>query len=359
MLFRSLGASLHAEAGWDSLSIGLDVAASRLEPALELLAEMGAHPTFPAREVERLRDERLNDILQAHADPRRRADEAFIDAIYVPGSPYHRPAAGLAATVAGLDRDAVERTYRRAFDPAGMTLVVGGDLAGLDVPAIAGRLLGGWTRTPEAGARTAIVADSALRGGLLRVHHRPGAVQTEVRIGGVGLPRQIPDYHAVVVMSAILGGLFASRLNMKIREEKGYAYGAHAGFDLRRAAGPWSARAAVNTEVSVPATLDMLGELRRMRDERVTDDELRDAREFLVGVFPLRFETPGPVVSSIAGLAVHGLPDDELARYRPAIEAVTAADVQAAARAHLDVDGAALVVGTREAPPRSSWVLVR
>ena len=106
----------------------------------------------------------------------------------------------------------------------------------------------------------------AVRHRFVRVLHRPGAVQTEIRIGHVGVPRRIDDFHALSVMGAILGGLFNSRLNMKLREEKGYTYGAGAGFDLRRAAGPFAARAAVNTEVTVPAVADFLAELDRIRD---------------------------------------------------------------------------------------------
>jgi predicted Zn-dependent peptidase len=145
-------------------------------------------------------------------------------------------------------------------------------------------------------------------------------------------------------MSSILGGLFNSRLNMKLREEKGYTYGAGAGFDLRRAAGPFAARAAVNTEVTVPAITDMLAELDRIREAPVTADELRAARDFLVGIFPLRFETPSAVVGALAGMVTHDLPDDELNRYRAAIEAVTVEDVLAAARARIDPARAAIVL---------------
>jgi predicted Zn-dependent peptidase len=179
---------------------------------------------------------------------------------------------------------------------------------------------------------------------VVRVIHRPGAVQTEVRIGHRGLPRRIVDFHAVSVMSAILGGLFNSRLNMKLREEKGYTYGAGAGFDMRRGAGPFSARAAVNTEVTVPAILDMLAELTRMRDVPVEEAELAAARDFLIGVFPLRFETAGAVVGALGSLAVHGLGVDELVRYRAEIEAVDIAAVASAARSHLHLDDAAIVL---------------
>jgi zinc protease len=339
-----LGASLHADAGWDAMSVSVDVPATRLEPALELLAEVVLNPTFPASEVERLRDERLNDLLQAKADPRRRADEAFSSTIYESASPYHRPAGGIRETVTELTPSRLRAAYERGLDPARAALIVGGDLSGIEISAIAERLLGGWG--PGVGAATSgrIVDAGAVRERFVRVLHRPGAVQTEIRIGHVGVPRRIEDFHALSVMGAILGGLFNSRLNMKLREEKGYTYGAGAGFDLRRAAGPFGARAAVNTEVTVPAVTDFLVELDRIRDAPVSDAELRAARDFLVGVFPLRFETPGPIVGALSGLVVHELPDDELARYRPAIEAVTADDVLEAARGRIHTDRTAIVL---------------
>jgi zinc protease len=339
-----LGASLHAEAGWDATSIGVDVPSTRLPAALELLAEVLLRPTFPANEVERLRDERLNDLLQAHADPRRRADETFIGTIYASDSPYHRPSAGTRETVEGLDREAARRAYGRVLDPGRATLVVAGDLASLDVVSAVNGLFGAWTRHELAAAPQPVMDKAVGSGRIVRVVHRPGSVQTEIRIGHPGLPRRIPDYHAVSVMGAILGGLFNSRLNMQLREAKGYTYGAGAGFDMRRGAGPFTARAAVNTEVTVPAVIDTIAELERMRDTRVEAAELAAARDFLIGVFPLRFETPGAVVGAVAGLAIHGLPLEELTAYRERIVAVDIDAVAAAAREHLHVDRAAIVL---------------
>ncbi len=339
-----LGASLHADAGWDASTAAVEVPATRLEPALELLAELVAQPTFPAAEVERLRDERLNDLLQARADPRRRVDEAFADAIYAPDSPYHRPAGGLRETVEPLDRSVLAETFRRGLDPARLTLIVGGDLDGLELIPVVERLFGGWIRSAEAAAAGPIVDRPAAGGARVRLVDRPGSVQTEIRVGHVGVPRAVPDYHAIAVLSAILGGLFNSRLNLKLREEKGYTYGAGAGFDFRRAAGPFSARAAVNTEVTAAALADLLAELERIREAPVTDAELSAARDFLVGVFPLRFETPGPVVGALGGLVVHDLPDDELVHFRERIEAVSAADILSSARRRIDVEGARIVL---------------
>ena len=355
-----LGASIHAEASWDGLTVGVDVPGARLSPALELLAEVLRRPTFPAAEVDRLRDERLNDILQARADPRRRAEEALIAALYAVSSPYRRPAAGLRETVERLDREAVASVYAGMVNPAESIVVIAGDLADIDVPVLAGSLFGDVRRPAalEPAATQARVAASGAaiddrplrRDRRVRVHHRPGSVQTEIRIGHPGVPRRHPDFHALSVMSSILGGLFNSRLNMKLREEKGYTYGASAGFDMRRGAGPFVARAAVNTEATVPAIQDTLAELERIRDGEVSDAELRAARDYLIGVFPLRFETPGPVAGALAGVHIHELPDDELSRYRTSIEAVTAADVLRVAREHVRPEAAAVVlVGDHDA----------
>ena len=310
-----LGASLHAEAGWDALSVGVDVPADRLPAALDLVAEVLLRPTFPSDEVERLRDERLNDLLQARADPRRRAEEAFSDTIYAPESPYHRPSGGTRETVERLTPDDLRGTFERTLDPSRSTLVIGGDLGGQDVVSLAERLFGSWHGS--ALVASPVVDTANPRGRVVRVIHRPGSVQTEIRVGHRGLPRRVPDFHAVTIMAAILGGLFNSRLNMKLREEKGYTYGAGAGFDMRRGAGPFAARAAVNTEVTVPAILEMVSELRGIGESPVSAAELAAARDFLVGVFPLRFETAGAVVGSLGSLAVHGL-SVERARRRTA-----------------------------------------
>jgi predicted Zn-dependent peptidase len=337
-----LGASLHAEAGWDATSAGLDVPASRLAPAMELLADVVLRPSFPESEMHRLREERLTDLLQARADPRRRAEEAFVSAIYAPSSPYRRPAGGLAETVETLEPSDLRAVHDQAFYPSRAALIVVGDLEPPAVIGIAESLFGAWNGSA---AETGPIDDtSAVAERFVRVVHRPGAVQTEIRIGHPGLARRHPDFHAVSVMSMILGGLFNSRLNRNLREEKGYTYGASAGFDLRRARGPFSARAAVNTEATVPALREFFAELERIRDTPVTEDELRAARDFLVGVFPLRFETPGPVAGSLAGLFVHDLPHDELARYREAVEAVSVADVQRVAQEQIHLDRAAVVL---------------
>jgi zinc protease len=360
-----LGATLHVDASWDAFTVSVDVVGSRLGAALELLAELALRPTFPESDVERLREERLNDLLQVKADPRRRVDQAFTSTIYTADSPYSRPAGGDEETVPRLTTDVLRGIHRAVLDPRRAALIVGGDLAGLDVAQLVEATLGSLgsasggavSAAPAAGGASVSSgrapeprAESAVDHPIVRFYHRPGSVQTELRIGHVGLSRRAPDFHAVQVMAAILGGLFNSRLQMNLREEKGYTYGIGAGFEMRRGRGPFSVRTAVQTPATVPSISEALSELRRIRETPVTPAELDAARDYLVGVFPLRFETPGAVVGALGGLFVHELPDDELARYRQEVEAVTIEDVQKAAQDHIHVDRLAIVaVGDADA----------
>jgi zinc protease len=337
-----LGAELHADASWEALSASLEVPRSRFAPALTLLAEMVLEPAFPADEVERLREERLNDLLQARADPRRRVERVFPETIFHPDSPYSRPLGGTEQTVTGLDRETVVERHSAALSPATATLVVAGDLDGLDVPRLAEKhfadMSAGQPPSPApdvaphpAGARVILV-------------DRPAAPQSEVRIGHLGLPRRTPHFHVVSVLNALLGGTFGSRLNRRLREELGYTYGIHSAFDMRRATGPFVVRSGIQTEHSVPAILEVLAVIRGMREAEVDPRELELVRDYLVGVFPLRFETAGAVAGALAGLATYELPDDELDRYRPAIAAVSAADVLDAARRHIQPEALSIVV---------------
>lgn len=353
-----LGASLAASCGWDSLSAHVEVPRRRLAPALELLAEMALQPSFPEREVERLREERLNDLKQTMADPRRRVERLYPSIIYADGAAYGRLMGGSEETVPGLDRAALVARHARLMRPDACTLIVCGDLGGLAVEDIVVSAFQGWPDAPSDGESRAssneaasgpggsapVAVDAARPGRRVVIVDRPGAPQSEIRVGHVGTSRRIDDFHALVVTNALLGGLFNSRLNRLLREERGYTYGVHSDFDMRRAAGPFAVRCAVETEVTAPAVSDILAELERLRQGPVSDEELSTARDYLVGVFPLRFETSAQVAGAVAGLVVHGLEEDELERYRPAVAAVSADDVLAAARRHIDPARASVVV---------------
>ncbi|HKP73910.1 MAG TPA: pitrilysin family protein [Longimicrobiaceae bacterium] len=337
-----LGLSLDAGVSWDTSQTGFTCLRSRVEPAFELLAAIARESSFPADEVDRVRDERVTGIVQRRGTPSSAADEASHRWIYAPGTPFARPLGGMLRTLQGLTRDEVAAFYARRYRPETTTLVAAGDISVDEVVALAERWFGDWE---GGGERTAPAASAP------RLDHttvvlldRPGAVQSEIRLGHVGVERTSPDYFAVTVLNAILGGTFSSRLNLNLRERLGFTYGASSVFAPRRLPGPFSMTTAVQTEVTAQAVAEMLRDLREMREAEVTPAELDDARNFLAGVFPLALQTTDGVAGKLSSIATYGLPDDYFDHYRDGILAVTAADVLDAARRRLWPDRAAIVI---------------
>jgi zinc protease len=264
--------------------------------------------------------------------------------IFAEDAPFARPLGGSEETVAALDRDVLQARHAEAMRPQAATLIVCGDLRELALDDIVAGAFGGWQGETGPSSPVAGAPDGAAAAGRVLLVDRPGAPQAEIRVGHVGSPRRVDDFHALSVMNALLGGLFNSRLNMLLREARGYTYGVTSVFDLRRAAGPFVVRCAVESEATVPAVADIMAELSRVGEDPVSRAELDAARDYLIGVFPLRFETSAQVAGALAGLVVNDLPDDELDRYRPAIAAVSADDVRAAARRHIDPEAASIVI---------------
>ena len=337
-----LGAALDASADWDSAVVRLSALSSRLPEAFALLAEVITTPTFPEREVERLREERLSDLLQLRTEPRELADEAFMRFTYAEGSRYALPDGGTEASVAGLARPAVERFWKARYCPHGTTLVVAGDVDAEAVVALAERTLGAWRG--EAPAPVVVDDRPARRTRAALVVAKTDAPQSELRVGHVGLPRRHPDFFPVTVMNAVLGGLFTSRINLNLREAHAYTYGAHSGFDWRRQAGPFSVDSAVKSDITADAVREVLGEIDRIRDVPVAPEELSLATSYLDGVFPIRYETTGAIAAALASRELYGLPDDYFDTYRANVRAVTAAELQRAAREHLHPDALQVVV---------------
>ena len=328
-----LGASVDAHADWDVAVARVTVLTEHLDEAMELFGEMLRTPAFPEREVERLKKERLAELLQIKADPGALADMMFARFAYDPASRYSRPAGGATRDVQGMTRDDVVRFYEARYRPAGMTLVVAGDLTAARAEQVASTTFGDWTGAPTGAATT---SDAPARGSrAVHVIAKADAPQSELRVGHPGLPRNTPDYFPVVVMNAVLGGLFSSRINLNLREAHGYTYGAFSGFDWRRGAGPFVVDTAVKTAVTDAAAREILGEIDRMRAAEIKPEELSLATSYLDGVFPIRYETTDAIAAALANVFVYGLPEDYFDTYRERVRSVTAADVLAAARAHL------------------------
>jgi zinc protease len=324
-----LGIEVSSESSWDSARAAFQSLPEHLEEGISLLAEMVREPRLDPAEFERLKAERLAGILQSRADPGRLADEMFLRHVFDQATPYRRLSAGTPETVAGLSLDDVRSFHAGHWAPEASHLVVAGSIDPEAVMRAALLRLGDWTgRSP--GHRT--VQPAAAGGRRVVIVDRPGSVQSELRIGHVGIDRYHPRYFPAQVMVALLGGVFGSRLNLRLREELGYTYGARAAFDPRRAAGPFGAAAAVQTEVTADALREMLAQLTHIREAAPDEQELRDVRDYLVGVFPLRFETTGGVAVAIEPLAIYGLSDDYWQTYRASLEAVGTEDVLSAAR---------------------------
>lgn len=331
--FERLGTAIESGADWDDASIRLTVTPARFDEAMARLAEVLMAPRFAAADIARLKAERLAELLQQQVEPRGLADERFAHAVYDSSSRYAQPAGGTPASVRTLEPAHLRAWHEARYSGATTTIIVAGDITPEQALASVERRLGGWSRSVSPAPTVQTTARSA--GRAVHVVAKPDAPQSELRVGHVGLPRTHADYFHVVVMNAVLGGLFSSRINLNLREVHAYTYGAHSAFDWRRAAGPFVVGTAVKTEVTGAAVREILLEIDRMRDDEITADELDLATRYLAGVFPIRYETTGAVASALAVANVYGLPEDYFSTYRDRIAAVTRADVLAAARTHV------------------------
>jgi len=338
---EGIGASISVHPGWDSTRVNCTVLADRLEEGLDLLAEVVLRPTFPTSEVEQVRDQRLAAIQQEKTDPGRLADLSLVRELYTDSSPYGRAAGGSPENASTFDVATAQAFYQEAYGPS-LAVIAAGDIAREDfVDAIEQRFgawSGGWSRgeTPKSEPRTTerrvvIVA-------------RPGAVQSEIRIGHVGVPRSTDDYFALRILNGVLGGTFTSRLNLNLREENGFTYGVRSRFQFRRGAGPFSISTAVSTDVTAAAVRESVLELEKLVESGPTEDEVASVRDFLSGVFPLQMETTAQVAGQVVQLAAQDLPLDYLDGYRDGIRAVTAGEAAAAGKRHLKPGALQIVI---------------
>ena len=339
---EGLGSGISAWSGWDTTRLTLTCLPERLSEAFAILADVVRRPTFPPDEVTRSRDQRLAQIEHERSDPRALGNHSAARYIYAPDEPFGRRLGGHTDTVAPLDADALRDFHRTWYGPGGAFLVVVGDVDEDEVESAAVAAFADWRGgSPSPPAPTC--RPRAEEAGVWVVH-RPGAVQSEIRIGHVGVPRAIPDWFPLRIFNAVLGGTFTSRLNLNLREEHGYTYGVRSQFAARRAAGPFTVATAVDTPVTADAAREAVAEIVRMVSDGPTEGEAASAREYLAGVFPLQWATTSAVASRRADLHAFDLPRDYWQTYRDRIRAVTAADAHAAGMAHVHPDRLQVVV---------------
>jgi zinc protease len=344
----SIGAGLGTGADWDMSAVNLLTLTKHLDLALDIYADVIINPAFPSSELELQRNQRLASFLQRRDNADAIAGIAYASLLYGRSHPYGHPISGDDASIRAITIDEVKRFYETYYRPNNAALIVVGDVEPDAITEKLEKAFAKWEKgvVPANVVPTSIQRD---RAGVYMVD-KPDAAQSIIAIGHVGVPRSTPDYFSLIVMNTLLGGQFTSRVNMNLRESKGYTYGARTSFDFRRGAGPFAATAGVQTAVTKESVVEFLKELRGIRGEiPITAAELDFSKQAIIRGYPRTFETSDQIANRLTPLVVYGLPDSYFNDFIPRIRAVTAEDVTRVANKYLDPSKMAiLVVGDRK-----------
>jgi zinc protease len=345
----AIGSRLNTGAGWDATSANLITLARHLDRALELYADTIINPAFDASEFKRLQGRRLTNLQQQRDNANAIASQVYASLLYGPNHPYGHPIVGNEASLNVLTADDARHFYETYYRPNNAALIVAGDVKPATLIPKLERAFAGWKRG-EVPAAVNVSAPAPRSQAEIFIIDKPGAAQSVIQIGQVGVARANADYFPLLVMNSMLGGAFVSRVNLNLREDKGYTYGARTSFDYRRGPGPFTASAGVFTKVTKESVVEFIKELRGIRGDRpVTEKELSYFKESLIRSYPRGFETPEQIANRLSDVVLYGLPDDYFNQYAAHVRAVTLADVTRAANRYLDPSRMAiLVVGDRK-----------
>jgi zinc protease len=336
-----LGAALGTGADWDASYISMDVLSRNVDPTVDILADVTFRATMPQDGLERARSERLMDILQQRDEPSMIAGKRFAGLLYGTGT-YGNSVAGNAESVSRIALDDVRRCYASNYLPNNSSVVISGDIAPEVALDLARRAFAGWQRGQE--TQRPRVTPNSIESSKIFIVDRPQAVQSEIRIGHIGVSRSTEDYFAISVMNSLLGGVFNSRINLNLREKHGYTYGARSTFAFRREAGPFVVSAPVRNEVTRESIDQVLAELRRIRTGDIEDQELNDTKSFLIGVFPAMVQSSSDIAGRLVDMELYGLPENYFDRYRENIGAISKDDIARAAKKYIDPERVLIVV---------------
>jgi zinc protease len=355
---QMLGTSVQVSVGSETGSMGFLSTTGKFEPTLAILADMLLHPTFPAEALERLRAQRLVALAQARAQTGAMASRVFPRLLYSASHPYGQVVTE--DTIKAITRDDVSVFHRTYFRPGRAVIMVTGDVRSAAVRGAVERALAAWPRGGEKPA-FAYPPVPAPRPAAIYLVDKPGAAQSTFAIGNPGPPRSTPDYYALQVMNTILGGMFQSRLNANLREEKGYSYGVSSGFAYGRGPGAFRAGGDIVSAKTDLALVEFMKELRGIAGSRpITDEELATAKDALVQRLPGTFGSVQGIGSAITALWTQDLPLDYYNQYAARVRAITKEDVVRVARQYIDVEHLTIViVGDRasiEGPLRATGI---
>jgi zinc protease len=342
-----IGAQFDTDIGPDATLASVTALSRVADRALGLVADIVARPSLTEEDFTRVRQLRLHRLTQLRDNPSAVADRIFMRMLY--GShPYGHTPTGNEQALQSMTIDDVRAFHAQDIRPSAATLVAVGDCEHDEIVRLAGEAFAGWEGRSEEveGERTPLPAPPRLT-----IVPRRGAPQSELRIGHVAVARHTPDYHALVAGNMVLGGQFVSRMNLNLREHRGFTYGARTAFDFRRLAGPFALQVSVQTSATAEAIHEAIGEIDGVRGSRpITGDELALGVAALTRGYARNFETAEQIARSVMQLALYDLPDDYFAEFVPRIEQVTPEDASRVLARHIHPDElATLIVGDLDA----------
>ena len=335
-----LGADIFVSAGSHTSGVSLHTPLSKLDKALELYADIILRPTFPAEELERKKIERLTALMQQHDEARSIASVLYNRTLFGSKHPYGIPDIGNEKSLRSLKVEDLKKFYSQYFQPANSALIVVGDISKNDLQQKLEKIFAGWTGGTVAEVKLPSV--SQVDGRTIYLVDKPGAAQSVIRIGRIGVARKTEDYYAIQVMNTILGGSFSSRLNQNLRETHGYSYGASSSFSFRPNPGPFTAASDVQTNVSDSALFQFMSELNNIPN--VSDEDVRRAKNYLALGYPADFASIGSIAGMLGDLTFYNLPDDYFNNYVQNVLNVTKEDVQRVAKKYIDTENLAIII---------------
>ncbi len=337
---EDLGGYLATYAEWDYGAVEAGLLATELAPAFDLLIEVATTPTFPQREIDRVKKLRTTELERRRFEPGTLADEQLARVLYA-GTPYAESPLGTIESISRVGRDEAAAFYQRHYPLGSATLIAVGDLDPERIARTIEERLGGAPATTAPPA--AEILPARREGVTIHVIDRPEAAQTELRLGHAAVGRRHPDYVPLLLLNTLLGGKFTSRINLNLRERHGYTYGASTRLGGRLGPGPFAVSTAVAIESTGAAAREVLYELERIRSEPVEVDEIEETRRYITGVFPYSSQTLSDVAKRLETLAIYDLPDDYYDRYLERIGSIDRAELLDLARRHLHPDRIAIV----------------
>ncbi|MBI5471626.1 MAG: insulinase family protein [Ignavibacteriae bacterium] len=336
-----LGANLSVNSGMHTTTVSLFTPLSKLDTALALFADVVLRPRFPAEELERSRTERLTTLLQWHDEPRVIGSTLFNRILFGMAHPYGPPTMGNEQTLRGFTVDQLRQFYQSQFRPDNATLIIVGDVTPSELKPKLDALLASW----KSGAplvKPTWPAAKQVEARKISIVDKPGAAQSVIRIGRIGVARTTEDYYAITVMNTILGASFTSRLNNNLREVHGYSYGANSRFNFMPIPGAFIAASDVQTDVTDKALHEFMKELRNI--STVSDEELTRAKNYVALSYPSDFQSVGQIAGSLGELVMYSLPDDYFNNYTKNILAVSKDDVVRVAKKYVDPEKIAIII---------------